>query len=938
MTPEKAFEQKELNTISIILHALDADAGGQKSGDAPNLSERVSELRSYLQAHYSAVDLTALDPGRSSEEKEKLARQLQATRADQDVELLIKVMQFYDTLLAQPKESAEVIGVNLKDVRANTVNIRDVIVNVHKPDDPPAPGEEPYKGLQYFDVTDAELFFGREKLTAELVDHVRRHSFLAVIGASGSGKSSLVRAGLVAALQKGELLHDGSFPPEGSVAWPALILTPTSRPLENLAEQFIRKFKLSRDSRGLANELLHDPGTLLHAVKQAIDSSQREENHHRARRLILVVDQFEELFTLLHIDNEHNSSKIHQIQQAYIDNLLCAVMPPSQREEYNASVVVILTLRADFYDQCGKFDNLRQALESRQKYIGPMVQDELRQAIERPLQCFDWFIQHGLVELLLDDVGKEPGALPLLSHALLETWKQRSGRTLTFAGYFAIGRVQGAIAETAEKTLRELNPEQQQTAKKVFLRLTEITEDAGATRRRVALSVLLAERPDQSFVKIVLDLLAEKRLITLNKDISEQTNSEIGREDPTDAYEEITVEVAHEALIREWPTLQTWLRENWSALLTQRQLVRAANEWKRHNFEKSYLYQGTRLALALEQSENQTLEFDPLARDFVRASMQAVKRSRFFTITSLIIGTTVVAVLSTLAVLAVNGYLNRLLFPPLPINWVLIKAGEFRMGSTDQDIKFAQGLPDYSTSVAPSKENPFPLLSEYDLSNEQPEHMVYLDNYKISKYETTNKQYYQCVRAGVCTVPVNDKYANAAFENFPVTDINWEDARKFCEWNDALLPTEAEWEKAARAAPNQESRIYPWGDYLSYLPDSNKPVANVAGLNKGVFARPVGYFSTYGESAYGVADMAGNVWEWVRDWYAKNYYQDLASSNPQDPVHNPQGPASGNTHTLRGGSFDNDWVQARSSYRNNNLRPGDTAPDVGFRCVIEESP
>ena len=135
--------------------------------------------------------------------------QLQESRADRDVELLLKVMQFYDILLEQPKEAADVIGVNLQDVRANTVNIKDVIVNVHKADDPPAPGEEPYKGLLYFDVADAELFFGREKLTAELVDHLRRNSFLAVIGASGSGKSSLVRAGV-----KDVLFLDHHFPME----------------------------------------------------------------------------------------------------------------------------------------------------------------------------------------------------------------------------------------------------------------------------------------------------------------------------------------------------------------------------------------------------------------------------------------------------------------------------------------------------------------------------------------------------------------------------------------------------------------------------------------------------------------------------------------------------------------------------------------------------
>jgi eukaryotic-like serine/threonine-protein kinase len=280
--------------------------------------------------------------------------------------------------------------------------------------------------------------------------------------------------------------------------------------------------------------------------------------------------------------------------------------------------------------------------------------------------------------------------------------------------------------------------------------------------------------------------------------------------------------------------------------------------------------------------------------------------------------TIIIAVISTLAL---TGQLNRLIFHPLPIKYVPpIEAGEFRMGSTDDDITFALGLP-----------NDLSNFSQYILDNEQPDHFVYLDNYQISKYETTNKQYYRCVRAGVCTPPSNDKYANVAFENYPVTDVNWEQARKFCEWNGALLPTEAEWEKAASWDDKTKTkRIYPWGNNW---PGKTSTLANVVGLNKGGSAMHVGYFSPDGDSAYGVSDMAGNVWEWVRDWYADEYYQDSASGLP-----NPQGPEEGSRHTVRGGSFDNDWVQARSSYRSNEFRPGDTAPDLGFRCVIEKFP
>ncbi len=157
-----------------------------------------------------------------------------------------------------------------------------------------------------------------------------------------------------------------------------------------------------------------------------------------ALRLLLIVDQFEELFTLCKERTE---------QQAYVDNLLAAAVP-------EGVTTVILTLRADFYARCAEFANLRLALSQHQNYIGPMSREELRAAIEKPAAQNGWDFEPGLVDAILDDVEGEAGSLPLLSHALLETWKRRSGRTLTFAGYHAAGGVHGAIAKTADARLR----------------------------------------------------------------------------------------------------------------------------------------------------------------------------------------------------------------------------------------------------------------------------------------------------------------------------------------------------------------------------------------------------------------------------------------------------------------------------------------------------
>ena len=198
--------------------------------------------------------------------------------------------------------------------------------------------------------------------------------------------------------------------------------------------------------------------------------------------LLLVIDQFEELFTLCRSSAE---------RQAFVDNLLTATIEETGR------VVVIIALRADFYHFCAQFEDLREALERYQAYIGPMTPDEMRRAIEEPARRNGWEFEPGLVDLILRDVGEEPGALPLLSHALLETWARRRGHTLTLGGYAESGTVRGAIAKTAEAVYQALDAEQQAIARNVFLRLTELGEGTQDTRRRAARSELVP-RPEKA--------------------------------------------------------------------------------------------------------------------------------------------------------------------------------------------------------------------------------------------------------------------------------------------------------------------------------------------------------------------------------------------------------------------------------------------------------
>ncbi|HEX9674904.1 MAG TPA: protein kinase [Anaerolineales bacterium] len=437
----------------------------------------------------------------------------------------------------------------------------------------PAPGEPPFKGLEYYDVEDADIFFGREALVERLIERLRGERFLVVIvGASGSGKSSIARAGLVPALQaaNGKSIFR--------------LLTPTEHPLAALAAALTPKEPSQIETAPSPEDLASDPRAL-HPAAQWLAESEG------ASQLVLVFDQLEELFTLCDEEAE---------RRAVIDNLLTAADP-----ERPGPTVVVITLRADFYPHCAAYPALREALARHQEYIGPMSTSELRRAIEEPAQRGGWKFQSGLVDLMLRDVRDQPGALPLLSHALLETWKRRSRRTLTLRGYAEAGGVRRAIARTAEHVYnQELDEPLRGIARNIFLRLTDLGEGTEDTRRRVTHAELMTGGGGDISTHAVLATLAAARLITLSEE---------------------HVEVAHEALIREWPRLRVWLDADREGLRIHRHLTEAAQAWQALDRDPGELYRGGRLAQASEWAEAQQADLNPLEHEFLGAS-QALAR------------------------------------------------------------------------------------------------------------------------------------------------------------------------------------------------------------------------------------------------------------------------------------------------------------------------
>ncbi len=366
------------------------------------------------------------------------------------------------------------------DFRGAVINIKSTVVSNAEIKDienlPPEPGEPPFQGLQYYDEKDADRFFGREVLVAKIVSRLANSHFLAIIGASGSGKSSVVRAGVIPALRRGERLVDGSLPPTDSGQWDIRVFTPSAHPLDALAASLTRELESVSAATSMRADLEQEPRALNLVARRLLAQSGR-------KHLMLVIDQFEEIFTQCRQEDERT---------AFIESLLHAVDPVDPQP-----ITVLITLRADFYAQLGEQDRLRELVSQNQEFIGAMSREELTRAILQPAALGNWKVQEGLVDVILDDLGSEPGALPLLSHALLETWKRRRGRVLTVSGYTATGGVHGAIAQTAETVFQQrLTREQQPIARMIFVKLAEIGDGTLDTRRRATFSELITRATD----------------------------------------------------------------------------------------------------------------------------------------------------------------------------------------------------------------------------------------------------------------------------------------------------------------------------------------------------------------------------------------------------------------------------------------------------------
>ena len=749
----------------------------------------------------------------------------------------------------------------------------------------------PYKGLRAFREEDSNDFFGRSVLIEDLLyaieDEKQSARLLAVLGASGSGKSSVMMAGVLPQLRENH--------PDWIFLDP---IVPSANPLEKLTIALARQFE-NKSQTAIREDLLDRSTRGLHRLTCELSD----------KPVVLYIDQFEEVFTLVEKEQQ---------RRQFIDLITTAVNEP------DGVLYVMLSMRADFYDRPAQYREFGTLIEKQHILITPMTLADVYDVVQLPAQLPDvgMSFEDGLVTEMVFAVREESGALPLLQFTLDQLFQQRDGNILTNGAYQEIGGVQGALAQHAEATFNNLPSEQHKTlARALFLRLIEAGQtEQDTTRRRATYSELTLPDAEQTrILQSTADAFVNARLLVTDQSGNNRT-----------------IEVSHEALIREWQRLGTWLHNAREDLRLQKSLSSDVAEWLRRNKPDDMLYRGTVLADAQAWIERNNASRDEtmFINESVRleqereAQEQRSARNLRYALFGLL-GVVVIASIGLALIFAQNNsalraevdFVNLEIsrFSTLRAGDVIVPLGTQTPGIFETELTAIALLEVHDWTLPENQkmdangvalvrvpEGCFFMGSDRGEINEQPTHEVCLDEFWIDQYEVTNEQF----------EALDGEAENPPDWSEPMqprTSVTWFEAQTFCELRDGSLPTEAQWEYAARGI---NSLRYAWGN--EFIADNipNGETANVGDYPDN-------------ESWVGAYDMSGNVWEWVSTIYdSEQYPYPYATDDGREDLDDENA-----SRVLRGGSFyfSSNFMRSANRVRND---PFSGSYSNGFRCVV----
>ncbi|HJY83408.1 MAG TPA: hypothetical protein VKK81_20275, partial [Candidatus Binatia bacterium] len=463
--------------------------------------------------------------------------------------------------------------------------------------------KNPFPGLRPFEVDESELFFGRDDYVYELLRLLRRNRFLAVVGSSGCGKSSVVRAGLIASLRDGFLVED-----EGE--WRIAIMRPGGKPIMELAKTLCHQ-----DALGPLLEQGEETLALVHATLRrgaaGILEVTREASLPSAAKLLILVDQFEELFRFMQSATRGALDEA----QAFVKLLLEAA------EQHDLPVYVVLTMRSEFLGQCAPLPGLADAINQGLYLLPSMTRDQLRRAIQEPITAHEGTITNRLVNRLLNDLGSNIDQLPILQHALMRLWSiwlsDRQHGPMDLEQYQRIGLLESSLSQHAEEAFAELDERQRAIAESLFRQITDTTPDNQTIRRPSTLAAI-CQRAQASQAEVVAVL--EK--------FRQEGRSFLMPPGDVPLTSDTIIDISHESLIRQWVRLRQWAEAEAQATEVYRRLQESARLWEQEGRNEDGLYRGARLAQAVEWRERNEENLNPLEQEFLTAGVVLQKQEQ----------------------------------------------------------------------------------------------------------------------------------------------------------------------------------------------------------------------------------------------------------------------------------------------------------------------